>query len=527
MAVPGGELAYEQHTNATEPVLAVHGLSSNRRLWDWLRGAAPELSLIAPDLRGRGDSVGVSGPSTPQRHADDLALLLDHLGLDRVPVVGMSMGGFVALHLARRHPDRVSSIVLVDGGYPMAVPPGLTPDTVESAFADRIGRLERTWTSVEDYLDYFCSSTAPLLDRGDPLLRTYLEHDLRDGRVRLSGEALVGDARAVFFGDMPWRDVGVPVRFLHAQWGSGPDTAPAYPPAAVREYAGQATTVVGVDGVDHAGLIMTRKGAEATAELLERHCDDRDDTARDPARGARPRDPGRPAGHRPRRGRLAVPRRGRVGPGRCGRGGAAGAHRGRGRARRARLRRPRGARRAPRRRHRPVRRRQRRRRLRRARPVPDERGPRDRPRQPDRGRRAGHRQRRPQGGRRRARPLVPARPGQRALVDHRRQRRHQRRRPVLREVRRDPRLRARPAGGHGRAGGLRQRRAPGPAYGEGRGRLRPHRADGRLRGHPRRGHRGDAAPAPRALPERRARSSAPSRASSTPVVRWPRSPGAA
>ena len=54
---------------------------------------------------------------------------------------------------------------------------------------------------------------------------------------------------------------------------------------------------------------------------------------------------------------------------------------------------------------------------------------------------------------RRARPLVPAGPGERAVVDHRRQRRHQRRRPVLREVRRHPRLRAR----HG--GGRRPRRA--------------------------------------------------------------------
>jgi pimeloyl-ACP methyl ester carboxylesterase len=59
VAVPGGMLAVETFGSATEPVLAIHGISSQRRLWNWLRATAPDLSLIAPDLRGRGDSVGV------------------------------------------------------------------------------------------------------------------------------------------------------------------------------------------------------------------------------------------------------------------------------------------------------------------------------------------------------------------------------------------------------------------------------------------------------------------------------------
>jgi pimeloyl-ACP methyl ester carboxylesterase len=53
--VSGGRLAVEASSTDSEPVLAIHGISSQRRLW--LRAAAPGLSLIAPDLRGRGDSV--------------------------------------------------------------------------------------------------------------------------------------------------------------------------------------------------------------------------------------------------------------------------------------------------------------------------------------------------------------------------------------------------------------------------------------------------------------------------------------
>jgi pimeloyl-ACP methyl ester carboxylesterase len=70
--VPGGRLAVETFRSDTEPVLAIHGISSQRKLWNWLRAAAPDLSLIAPDLRGRGDSTGVTLPSSIGRHAADI-----------------------------------------------------------------------------------------------------------------------------------------------------------------------------------------------------------------------------------------------------------------------------------------------------------------------------------------------------------------------------------------------------------------------------------------------------------------------
>src|SRR5947209_14026174 len=86
--VPGGRLAVETVTPGAQPVLAIHGISSQRRLWNWLRAADPGLSLIAPDLRGRGGSVGVAGPSSMSRHAADMIAVLDHLGLAAVHVCG-------------------------------------------------------------------------------------------------------------------------------------------------------------------------------------------------------------------------------------------------------------------------------------------------------------------------------------------------------------------------------------------------------------------------------------------------------
>ena len=63
------------------PVLAIHGISSQRRLWNWLRAAAPDLSLVAPDLRGRGDSTGVTLSSSIGRHAADMVLVLNNRDL--------------------------------------------------------------------------------------------------------------------------------------------------------------------------------------------------------------------------------------------------------------------------------------------------------------------------------------------------------------------------------------------------------------------------------------------------------------
>lgn len=271
IAVPGGTLTVEVTRSAAEPVLAIHGISSQRKLWNWLRATAPEISLIAPDLRGRGDSIGVTGASSISRHAADLVAVLDELGLDAVHVCGMSMGGFVAVELAASYPDRVRSLILVDGGFPMPKPPGLTPDELPRVFRDRLARLDREWPSVAAYAEFFVATTGPLLDPADPLLLDYLAHDLSCGRVRLSAEALIADSADVFFGTSKWRQLTVPTRLLAAQWSRGPGSEPAYSSAAVRAFRAELPQLVSVRelaGADHAASIMSLAGAAAVAELI-------------------------------------------------------------------------------------------------------------------------------------------------------------------------------------------------------------------------------------------------------------------
>ncbi|GGF43389.1 alpha/beta fold hydrolase [Williamsia phyllosphaerae] len=265
--VPGGDIAVEINSGTSAPILVVHGVSSQRMLWGWLREQAPHLTLVAPDLRGRGDSVDVTGPSSLGRHAQDLDAVLDALGLDAVHVCGMSMGAFVSVEFAARYPSRVKSLVLVDGGVPVGPPAGLTRDNVAAVFADKVAQSQRRWNDVDDYVDFLVSTSMPLLDRADPLLRKYAEHDLADGSPRLSSAAVVADATDVFFGDSRFRELTMPIRFLHAQWSVGADSAPMY--SAQDIDALDLTAISPMVGLDHAGTVMTPVGAAAVGAMID------------------------------------------------------------------------------------------------------------------------------------------------------------------------------------------------------------------------------------------------------------------
>ncbi|HEY3021149.1 MAG TPA: alpha/beta fold hydrolase [Solirubrobacteraceae bacterium] len=108
----GAWLAYDVHGEG-EPLLLIMGLSGSRRAWYRLRPwLVPRCRTIALDNRGTGDSDRVTGPLTMDDLVTDAVAVLDAAGVDRAHVLGVSMGGMVAQHLALDHRDRVRSLVL-------------------------------------------------------------------------------------------------------------------------------------------------------------------------------------------------------------------------------------------------------------------------------------------------------------------------------------------------------------------------------------------------------------------------------
>jgi pimeloyl-ACP methyl ester carboxylesterase len=97
----------------------VHGLASNARLWDGVAVALVTAGhpTFTVDLRGHGRSSKPDGPYDVPTVADDLAALIERLGIERPVVAGQSWGGNVVLELAARHPERARGIVCVDGGW--------------------------------------------------------------------------------------------------------------------------------------------------------------------------------------------------------------------------------------------------------------------------------------------------------------------------------------------------------------------------------------------------------------------------
>jgi 3-oxoadipate enol-lactonase len=108
------------------PMLLVQGYAGTADDWhpDFLGTLGRSFGLVVPDNRGMGGSdLGAPAGLTVDSMAADLEALLDELTIDRTPVVGFSMGGFVAQALALRAPERVESLTLIstDPGGPGAI----------------------------------------------------------------------------------------------------------------------------------------------------------------------------------------------------------------------------------------------------------------------------------------------------------------------------------------------------------------------------------------------------------------------
>lgn len=99
------------------PVVLIHGYPLNRMIWEAQgEGLANHARIIAPDLRGFGESEMVAGTATEiSTYADDVRELLDALGISEPAIIaGLSMGGYVALAYLRRYPEHVAALILAN-----------------------------------------------------------------------------------------------------------------------------------------------------------------------------------------------------------------------------------------------------------------------------------------------------------------------------------------------------------------------------------------------------------------------------
>lgn len=107
--INGISLAYDDRGRGLS-LLLIHGFPLSRGMWaPQIEALSGEFRIIAPDLRGFGESDAPPPPYSMSLFADDMIGLLDHLGIDRAVVCGMSMGGYVLMNMLDRYPERVKA----------------------------------------------------------------------------------------------------------------------------------------------------------------------------------------------------------------------------------------------------------------------------------------------------------------------------------------------------------------------------------------------------------------------------------
>ena len=177
--VGGLRLHYREGGGRGGPLLCLHGIGSNARAWDGLAAdLAPGYRVIAPDLRGRGESDKPDGPYGRDAHVGDALGLMDCLGIERFVVLGWSLGAAVGVHLAALHADRVEKLVLVDGGD--APPPERR--RLWQPFVDRFTQVYPSWDAFLEAMRAF-DAYRPWT----PAAESYLQGDADvqpDGTVR-------------------------------------------------------------------------------------------------------------------------------------------------------------------------------------------------------------------------------------------------------------------------------------------------------------------------------------------------------
>ncbi len=206
-----------------QTLVCIHGVTANAFSFQALADAlSSQHRLIAYDIRGRGDSDKPQSGYSISIYADDLAALIDALGLERPVIVGHSLGALIGLYFAAHYPDKLSKLVLIDAGAPL---PWKGYDDQPAWLKASISRIGTPFPSFAAFIERM--KAAPYLAAyWSEYMDLYFQHDVHtnaDGSVvtKTYREALIEEARRAYEGrpEEQWQFVQVPTLLLRAGQG--------------------------------------------------------------------------------------------------------------------------------------------------------------------------------------------------------------------------------------------------------------------------------------------------------------------
>jgi len=164
-----------------KPLLALHGLASSAHWYDIV---APLLRdrfhIYAPDQRGHGQTTAAPSGYDWKTLSEDLVGLLAHIGLDQVAVMGHSWGGNVATNFAANFPDRVSRLIMIDGGF---LDGRLFPGASWEAFSQRVRPRDVTGNR-EEFLDRLRNQLGAIWNEEVERIVQTMVYEDEDGQIQ-------------------------------------------------------------------------------------------------------------------------------------------------------------------------------------------------------------------------------------------------------------------------------------------------------------------------------------------------------
>jgi pimeloyl-ACP methyl ester carboxylesterase len=160
--VNGLEMYYEVHGTG-RPLVLLHGglLTIALTFGPMLPAFATSHQVIAVELQGHGHTADIDREFTLEHLAEDVAALLDHLGIARADLFGFSLGGLVSTEFAIRHPERVDRLVLAathvrqDGYYEDIRDPESHPSSTRMPTAEDFAEMRAAYEAVAPDPDHF------------------------------------------------------------------------------------------------------------------------------------------------------------------------------------------------------------------------------------------------------------------------------------------------------------------------------------------------------------------------------------
>jgi pimeloyl-ACP methyl ester carboxylesterase len=279
--VSGGDLAALRWP-AAQPdapvVVALHGITANALSWARVaHHLGRRVTLVAPDLRGRAGSSGIGGPFGVAAHAEDVVALLNALGVERAVLAGHSMGAFVAALAAARHRERISSLVLVDGGLGFPAPADLDGDELITAvIGPAMRRLSMTFPSREAYRSFW--QAHPAFEAAwSPWVDAYIQRDLVGPEPELRSscriDAVRADGAQLFDAETigAIRALHCPAELLWADRGLMDEPQGLYDEQrlALADLDGTGMVTRRVAGTNHYTILVADPGALTIAQRIE------------------------------------------------------------------------------------------------------------------------------------------------------------------------------------------------------------------------------------------------------------------